>query len=105
MPSALSADLRSGAKTPSATAISRVMTHVPGNGASLTVSGVPMACSFCRYAVSAVRGSKIRGEDAVGYRDLAGDDTRTRQRSLLNGKWRPDGMLVLPVCRQRCPRI
>ena len=30
-----------------------------------------------------------RGEDAIGYRDLAGDDTLTGQWGLLSGKWRP----------------
>jgi hypothetical protein len=34
-----------------------------------------------------------RGEDAIGYRDLAGDDTLTGQWSLLSGKRCPYGRL------------
>ena len=37
------------------------------------------------------------GEDAIGYRDLAGDDTLTGQWGLLSGKRRPYGRPFCPV--------
>ena len=63
----------------------------PGRSRTLLPQGAASPPALCARRV---RAHAI----CFGYRDLAGDGTLTRQRSLLSGQWRPYGTLVLPVC-------